>query len=182
MAVPPVACSGEPLPDLVAGGHVDRGGAVVAGEGVLGREPANAAGLGEDPPGDHRTRRGAGAARHSAHLGVMREGRARLGCLVWVLEMPGVAGCAAGQQGATGCIRPGSSPRPATFRASCASRAVAKLLGIPPILGAWRPSASPSLRGEIWAIAVVPARPRSLQSAHAGDGRPGAARRWEGRR
>jgi len=42
------------MADLVAGGDVDRRGAVIAGEGVLGGEPGHIADLGDDPPGDHR--------------------------------------------------------------------------------------------------------------------------------
>jgi hypothetical protein len=51
---PPVPGAGEAVADLVAGGGVDRGGAVVAGEGVLSGEPCHVAGLSQDPPGDHR--------------------------------------------------------------------------------------------------------------------------------
>ena len=42
------------MTDLFAGGSVDRGGAVVAGEGVFGGEPGHVTDLGQDPPGDHR--------------------------------------------------------------------------------------------------------------------------------
>ena len=42
------------MADLLAGGGVDRGGAVVAGEGVLRGEPGSVADFSEDPPGDHR--------------------------------------------------------------------------------------------------------------------------------
>src|SRR5207247_10915688 len=51
---PPVPGPGQAVADLVAGGDVDRGGAVIAGEGVLGGEPCHVADLGENPPGDHR--------------------------------------------------------------------------------------------------------------------------------
>jgi hypothetical protein len=88
---PPVSCPGEPVPDLVAGGHVDRRGAVIAGEGVLGGEPADVAGLGQDPPGDHRPdpeQRGQGRA-HSGDQG------SDLGSDV--LE-PGVQGADVGEQ------------------------------------------------------------------------------------
>jgi len=51
---PPVPGARQPVPCLLAGGGVDRRGAVVAGELVLGGEPGHIPGLGEDPPGDHR--------------------------------------------------------------------------------------------------------------------------------
>ena len=50
---PSVARAEEAMPDLITAGHVDRGGAVVAGEAVLGREPVHVADLGQDPSGHH---------------------------------------------------------------------------------------------------------------------------------
>jgi hypothetical protein len=63
----PVAGAGESVSDLVAGGRVDRCGAVVGGEMVLAREPVDGLHLGQDPAGDDRPdpvelgQRGAGA-------------------------------------------------------------------------------------------------------------------------
>src|SRR5256885_11245659 len=54
MVVPPGPGPGQAVGDLVAGGYVDRGGAVIAGEGVRGGEQCHVADLGENPPGDHR--------------------------------------------------------------------------------------------------------------------------------
>jgi hypothetical protein len=51
---PPVPGAGEPVADLVAGGDIEGGGAVVAGEGVLGGEPGHVTNLGQQAPSDHR--------------------------------------------------------------------------------------------------------------------------------
>ncbi|HEY2305091.1 MAG TPA: hypothetical protein VGI05_04345 [Streptosporangiaceae bacterium] len=50
---PPVPGAGQAVADLVSGGDIDRRGAVVAGEGVLGGEPGHVTHFGQDPPGDH---------------------------------------------------------------------------------------------------------------------------------
>ncbi len=50
---PAVTRAGQAVPDLAAGGHVQRCGADIGGEVIPGRESADLAGLGQDPPGDH---------------------------------------------------------------------------------------------------------------------------------
>ena len=71
---PAVPGAGQAVADLVAGGRVDRGGAVVAGELVLGGEPCHVAGFGQDPARDHRAdteqagQRGARRGHESADL------------------------------------------------------------------------------------------------------------------
>jgi hypothetical protein len=47
-----VAGSGEPVPDLITGGGVDGGAAVVGGEVVPAREPGDVTDFGQDAPGD----------------------------------------------------------------------------------------------------------------------------------
>jgi hypothetical protein len=51
---PPVPGARKPVADLVTGGHIDRRGAVIAGESVLGGEPGDVTHFGQNPPGDHR--------------------------------------------------------------------------------------------------------------------------------
>ena len=51
---PPVPGPGQPVADLLAGGGVDRGGAVIAGKSVLGGEPGHVTNLSQNPPSDHR--------------------------------------------------------------------------------------------------------------------------------
>jgi hypothetical protein len=71
---PPVPGPRQPVAHLLPGRHVDRGGAVVAGELVLGSEPGHVAGLGQDPPGDQRAdpvqagQRGAGLGSQGSDL------------------------------------------------------------------------------------------------------------------
>jgi len=49
-----VPCPRQTVADLVARRRVDRGGPVVGGEVVLGREPSNPVHFSQDSPGDHR--------------------------------------------------------------------------------------------------------------------------------
>jgi len=75
VAGPPVPGPRQPAADLAAGRHAGRGGAVAAGELVPGGEPADVAGLGQDPPGGHRPdaeqagQRGARCGDQGADLG-----------------------------------------------------------------------------------------------------------------
>jgi hypothetical protein len=80
----------QPVPDLLAGGSIDRGGAVVAGEGVLGGEPRHVTGLGQDPPGDHRA-----DAEQAGQAGAWRGDRG--GDLAAEVLEPGVQGADVGQ-------------------------------------------------------------------------------------
>ena len=63
------------MADLLAGGDIERGSAVVGGEVILGRETADVADLGEDPPGDDRadpeqpSQAGAAVLDHHGDLG-----------------------------------------------------------------------------------------------------------------
>jgi hypothetical protein len=115
---PPVPRPGQPVADLVAGGGIDRRGAVVAGEGVLGGEPGHIAGFGEYPPGDHgpdpiqrcqrRSRRGDQGGDLGADVLDPRVESADVGEVVagdMHADLAGVAGGADARQQRLGLVR-----------------------------------------------------------------------------
>jgi hypothetical protein len=52
---PPIPGAGEPMPNLLTGGRVDGGGAVIRREVIFRWEPVDRVDLGQNPAGDDRS-------------------------------------------------------------------------------------------------------------------------------
>jgi hypothetical protein len=110
---PAVAAQGEPVNDPVAGGHLDRGGAVVGGEPVPGGEPGGVVDVADDQGGDDRADAedlGQTGATGLDRLSEPQPGLAELGVEVAQVGQELGGDLVTGQPGAVSRLGPGQQP------------------------------------------------------------------------